>query len=138
MLGQLRQTLDRLSAEHEKQRAVVKKLDEPARKLAEIETALAAAQAERDRVDARLASLAIEIPECEQWLATYGTHEAKLPMVVEVLDLLADVAMRAQSNMSAYDIGRVAHQVRDTMEFIAVKRAEHARLLAERKQLQGV
>jgi chromosome segregation ATPase len=129
-LSELRRALDRAAAKRAEAAKVVEEIQAPLRRLEAEQAAEDAARIAFEEATAKKAQLEYELFDIERDLGELEPRAAHLVTAIETLDWLAERAQRGFGNLSAGDVGRVAHQARSTLELLETRRDEAKRIKA--------
>jgi hypothetical protein len=136
-LGNLLHELNTTAKRRAEQAKRVFDLREPERTLAELEAEEQRLATEIAQKQARLDQAAAELWDAERDIARREPREDKYHAAIEVLDELADDAMRGFTlHIDPYRLAQDAVQIRAEIELLARARAARERLTAEIRALK--
>jgi septal ring factor EnvC (AmiA/AmiB activator) len=136
MIASLQATLKRLGAEWEKQVAVVRDIDEPRRKLTEIEAQIAETRRAKEQADARIAQATAELEDCRRWLERWEPHAAGIATAAALLETIEDGVDFSVFNATRHEVNRTKTALATYAEIaIPARKAENQCLEKELRDL---
>lgn len=135
MLATLQSTLKRLGAARAEQAALVQNLDEPRRKLAEIEAQIAQAEQQRQEAEAQVAHKTAVLADVRRLLGRIEPRRDACYEAAQLLESIEGDLDFAVFNATANEASNVRVALRDYVLLIDAKIAERDQLIVDLKAL---